>query len=123
MTQPLREMFQQAGFAPQGAFRRYAEEIGGAMRSFQRVSAREHRCERVDGRQFAAAQGRPKITRGEVADVHGAAADQDAAGTASTAAATTSCTTAPTNARAPVGRAVRLGAEAGVATAVRVHAW
>ena len=28
-------------FAPQGAFRQYAEEIGGAMRSFHRVSSRE----------------------------------------------------------------------------------
>src|ERR1044072_5838454 len=35
------KLYQLLGFAPQGAFRQYAEEIGGAMRSFHRVSSRE----------------------------------------------------------------------------------
>ena len=35
------KVYQLLGFAPQGAFRSYAEEIGGAMRSFHRVSDRE----------------------------------------------------------------------------------
>ncbi|HET9768562.1 MAG TPA: hypothetical protein VFS60_17080, partial [Thermoanaerobaculia bacterium] len=35
------KVYQLLGFAPQGAFRGYAEEVGQAMRSFHRTSARE----------------------------------------------------------------------------------